>query len=243
MMDNLKALAGDKKKIFIWLDIDHELHYSETLDDTLKELREIRGNLLMEDNRVNEGWNNGIADPGARYSCTGAFILICKKNDEVPKFDGYYNDGLAFFLEAYKVCAENGWKLIPLHLDMHPLDFEFECPNATVKDIYNGVTIRRVVSEQNDSYDINGICTGKEILCICQNPKVSIAGPIDEVLGNFMFDESPNSILVYARVMYPEYEVILPLHNAISDFYKASQIRAEIEDTCQEFTSRFRRSY
>lgn len=240
MMDNLKALAEDKRKVFIWLDIDHELHYSETLDDTLKELREIRGNLLMEDNRVTEGWNHGIADPGARYSCRGAFILICKENDEVPKFDGYYNDGLAFFLEAYKVCVENGWKLIPLHLDMNPLDFEFECPNATVKDIYNGVAIRRVVSVKKDSYDIEGICIGKEIFCICQNPKVSIAGPIDEVLRNFVFDESLNSILVYARVMYPEYEVILPLHSTITNFYQASMIRTEIEDTCQEFASHFR---
>lgn len=243
MMDNLKALAGNKKKIFIWLDIDNELHYSETLDDTLKEIREIRGNLLMEDNRVSEGWNNGIADPGARYSCRGAFILICKEIDEIPKFDGYYHDGLTFFLEAYKVCVENGWKLIPIHLDINPLDFEFECSNATVKDIYNGAAIRRVMLVRNDSYDIKGVCIEKEILCICQNPKVSIAGPVDEVLRNFVFDESPNSILVYARIKYPECEVILPLHNAISNFYKASEIRAEIEDTCQEFASRFRHLY
>lgn len=241
MMDNLKALAGNKKKIFIWIDIDNELHYSETLDDTLKELREIRGNLLMEDNRVNEGWNNGIADPGARYSCRGAFILICNKGDETPAFDGYYNDGLAFFLEAYKVCVENGWKLIPLHLDMHPLDFEFECSNATVKDIYNGVAIRRVVSEQNDSYDkVAESCTGREILCIYQSPKISIAGPLDEVLKYRVFEEDLNSILVYARISYPEYEVILPLHNAIFDLKQAHQVKIEIEDTCLEFNSHFK---
>ena len=239
MMDNLKALAEDKRKIFIWLDIDNELHYSETLDNTLKELREIRGNLLMEDNRVSEGWNNGIADPGARYSCRGAFILICKENDEVPKFDGYYCDGLTFFLEAYKVCVENGWKLIPLHLDMNPLDFEFECSNATIKDIYNGIAIRRVVSTQNDSYSLGEDCIGKELYCVCQNPKVSIAGPMNEVLDNFVFDESLNSILVYARIMYSECEVLLPLHNAISSFWKAHQIRDEIKDTCQEFNSHF----